>query len=76
MRQTDVTCKLKKMEPKTRCFKIAEKKFKEIQNDFPDLTMIIDYDNENLDLSMDIPKQNGIDFEINLNLQNEDELHL
>ncbi|SHH06935.1 hypothetical protein SAMN05443549_1155 [Flavobacterium fluvii] len=38
--------------------------------------MIMDYDNENLDLSMDIPKQNGIDFEINLNLQNEDELNI
>jgi len=64
------------MTQKARCFKIAEKKFKEIQNDFPNLTMIMDYDNENLDLSIDIPKQNGIDFEINLNLQNEDELHI
>jgi hypothetical protein len=29
-----------------------------------------------VELSMDIPKQNGLDFEINLNLQNDDELHI
>lgn len=71
-----VSCKLKLMTTRARCFKIAEKKFKEIQNHFPDLTMIIYYDYENFDLSMDIPIQNGVDFEINLNLQNEDELHI
>ena len=50
--------------------------FKELKNGFLNLTMIMDQDNENLDLSMNIPKQIGIDFEINLNLQNEDELHI
>jgi hypothetical protein len=64
------------MKTKSICFELAEKKFKEIQNHFPDLTMIIDYENENVDLSMNIPKQNGIDFEIELNLHNEDELHI
>ncbi|WP_281336110.1 hypothetical protein [Flavobacterium eburneipallidum] len=64
------------MTTKSRCFKIAEEKFKEIQNHFPELKMIINYDDEHVDLSMDIPKQDGVDFEINLNLQNEDELHL
>ena len=64
------------MTQKARCFKIAEKMFKEIKNGFPNLTMIMDYDNENLDLSMNILKQIGIDFEINLSLQNEDELHI
>jgi hypothetical protein len=64
------------MRTKAKCFKIAENKFKEIQKKFPDLTMIIDYENKNVDLSMTIPKQNGIDFEIELNLQNEDELHI
>ncbi len=48
----------------------------EIRNHFPELIMKINYDDENVDLSMDIPKQNGVDFEIELNLQNEDELHL
>ncbi len=38
--------------------------------------MTINYEAENVDLVMDIPKQDGIDFEISLNLQNEDELHL
>lgn len=64
------------MTTKAKCFDIAEKTFKEIQNHFPELTMTMDYEHEHVDLSMDIPKQNGIDFEINLNLQNEDELHI
>lgn len=63
------------MNTNAKCFKIAEQKFKEIQNHFPELKMIV-HDDENVDLSMDIPKQDGVDFEINLNLQNEDELHL
>lgn len=61
---------------KARCFDIVEKKFKEMQNQFPNLLMTLDYDNNDVDLAMDIPKQNGLDFEINLNLQNEDELHI
>lgn len=61
---------------KAKCFDIAEKTFKEIQKHFPELTMIIDYEHEHVDLSMCIPKQSGIDFEINLNLQNDDELHI
>lgn len=64
------------MTTKARCFDIAEKTFKKVQNHFPELTMTIDYEHEHLDLSMNIPKQNGLDFEINLNLQNEDELHI
>ena len=64
------------MTQKARCFEIAEKKFKEIQGHFPELTMTMNYEDENVHLTMNIPKQNGIDFEININLQNEDELHL
>ncbi len=60
----------------SKCFKIAEDSFKKIQEFFPDLKMVIDYNHKYLELSMDIPKQNGLDFEINLNLQNNDELHI
>ena len=63
------------MNTDAKCFEIAETKFKEIQNHFRELKMIINYEDENVDLSMDIPKQEGLDFEINLNLQNDDELH-
>jgi hypothetical protein len=65
-----------KMRTQAKCFNIAEKTFKEIQNHFPELTMKMDYEHEHVDLSMDIPKQKGLDFEINLNLQNDDELHI
>jgi hypothetical protein len=59
-----------------RCYNIAEESFKKIQENFPSLKMTIDYNNKNVDLSMDIPKQEGLDFDINLNLQNDDELHI
>ena len=64
------------MTTQAKCFNIAEKTFKEIQNHFPELSMTMDYKHQYVDLSMDIPKQNGLDFEINLNLQNDDELHI
>ena len=64
------------MATKAKCFDIAVKTFKEIQNYFPGLTMTMYYEHEHVDLSMDIPKQDGIDFVINLNLQNGDELHI
>lgn len=54
----------------------ASKTFEKIQNLFPDLTMTVDRDPEHVELSVDIPKQSGLDFDINLNLQNEDELHI
>jgi hypothetical protein len=59
-----------------KCFKIAEEAFRNIQRLFPNLTMTMDYNDKDVDLSMDIPKQDGIDFDINVNLQNEDELHI
>ncbi len=61
---------------KARCYNIAEKTFKRIRGQFTDLKMTIDYNYKNVDLSMDIPKQDGLDFDINLNLQNDDELHI
>ena len=43
---------------------------------FPSLSMAIREDAPNLDLSLDIATQPGLDFDMNLNLQNIDELHL
>ena len=43
---------------------------------FPHLEMSLSEDDPNLDINMDIPAQPGLDFDINLNLQNFDELHL
>lgn len=58
------------------CYKIAEDSFKNIQDFFPNLSMTWDYNDKNVHLSMDILKQNGLDFDINVNLQNNDELHI
>ena len=52
---------------------IAREVFGEILSTFPELDS-----NEHLDdyiFSVDIPKQDGLDFDLNLNLQNHDELH-
>ena len=42
---------------------------------FPSLTIKVRQDHPEVDLSIDIPRQGGLPFDINLNLQ-EDELHL
>lgn len=47
-----------------------------IQGLHPNLKMGIDDNHPQLDLTMDIPAQPGLTFNIHLNLQNEDELHL
>jgi hypothetical protein len=60
----------------TNNIELASQTFEKIQNMFPNLTMTIDRDPEHVELSMDILKQPGLDFDINLNLQNEDELHI
>ena len=49
--------------------------FKEIQSAFPHLEMKLGTNHPKVDLSMDIPKQKGLKFDIHLNLQG-DELHL
>jgi hypothetical protein len=49
--------------------------FEEIRDAFPQLSMRLDHNPPNVDLSMEIPEQPGLSFEINLNLQG-DELHL
>jgi len=55
---------------------IAKKVFREIQNEFPHLTMQIKENYNYVELNVDIPQQKGIKQLINLNLQNNDELHL
>jgi len=49
--------------------------FEAIRDAFPQLSMRLDHNPPNVDLSMEIPEQPGLSFEINLNLQG-DELHL
>jgi len=50
--------------------------FKQMQAEFPDLLMKSDPPDTSVELSVTIPKQPGLAFEINLKLQNDDELHL
>jgi hypothetical protein len=57
------------------CIRLAEDLFKGIQNEFPKMRMILDFEAKYVELSLDIPKQEGLDFDINLNLQT-DELHI
>ncbi|MCZ6605653.1 MAG: hypothetical protein O7A03_10995 [Alphaproteobacteria bacterium] len=54
--------------------KIAKNVFEEIASAFPNLKSRI-HEDEPVELSMDIPKQDGLDFDIKLNNQNYDELH-
>lgn len=55
---------------------IALATFERIRAAFPALTMNIDLHPEHVQLAMRIPSQRGLCFEVNLNLQNRDELHL
>lgn len=49
--------------------------FEEIRDAFPQLSMQLDQNPQNVDLELDIPQQPGLAFDMNLNLQG-DELHL
>ena len=49
---------------------------KRIQRQFPNLRMELKEDAPHVDISLEIPKQQGLCFSIYLNLQNDDELHL
>ena len=49
--------------------------FNDLQVSFQEIEMSLDLSHKYVDLSMDIPKQTGLDFDINLNLQT-DELHI
>ena len=54
---------------------LAIRLFEQIRSDFSHLRMELDPKPDNVDVTMDIPKQTGLAFKMNLNLQ-EDELHL
>ena len=54
---------------------IAQTSFKEISRRFPGLKMHIHADAP-VELCMDIPRQENLAFDVHLNLQNNDELHL
>src|SRR2546430_16306552 len=47
-----------------------------IRRTFPNLRLEVEYDHPHVDASMDIPTQHGLAFEVTINLQNLDELHL
>ncbi|MDF7802116.1 hypothetical protein P4C99_21775 [Pontiellaceae bacterium B1224] len=55
---------------------VALRVFREIEHSFPCLEMQIDKEPEHVDISVEIPKQDGLSFNVSLNLQNVDELHL
>ncbi len=58
---------------------LAEFAFSEIQESFPDLKSSLDREPDAdgwLDLVLEIPEQAGLAFEVSLNLQNVDELHI
>jgi len=54
----------------------AVRLIEDIQAAFPALRMRVDSEDRNVDVSVEIPSQAGLDFRVNLNLQNRDELHL
>ncbi len=54
---------------------IAPDVFQEIRSAFPSLHADLQHNHPHVDLNMDIPRQPGLGFSVNLNLQG-DELHL
>jgi hypothetical protein len=55
---------------------IAVAVFNDIRHRYPALVMTIELEPQHVDVAMDIPRQDGLLFDIHLNLQNHDELHL
>jgi hypothetical protein len=60
----------------TREFETALSTFEKLRGTFPALSMNLDLRPAHVDVAMDIPAQPGLCFEVHLNLQNLDELHL
>jgi hypothetical protein len=54
---------------------VGDATFAQIRARFPDLSMVIDGADPNVDIAVDIPQQVGLSFPLHLNLQS-DELHL
>lgn len=57
-------------------YEIASVIFQRLRASFPSLAMSLDENPEHMDLTFDIPQQDGLQFDVHLNLQNVDELHL
>ncbi|HKF50973.1 MAG TPA: hypothetical protein VKB26_01565 [Candidatus Acidoferrales bacterium] len=55
---------------------IALSTFEKIRAEFPRLTMTLDLLPKNVEIAMHIPVQTGLSFDVYLNLQNRDELHV
>jgi hypothetical protein len=60
----------------TKEFEIAVSAFEKIKGRFPFLSMNLDLHHAHVDVAMDIPAQPCLSFEVHLDLQNIDELHL
>ena len=55
---------------------LAIELFRKIKNEFPQFKMDLLFEHKDVESMLDIPVQKGILIPINLNLQNNDELHL
>lgn len=58
------------------CRQIALDVIERIRSAFPNLKFEVQDDDPHLEVNIDIPPQQGLDFKVNINLQNEDELHI
>jgi hypothetical protein len=61
---------------RSRQYEIALSTFEKIRVAFPALKMEVDLDPKYVELAIDIRAQPGLSFDIDLNLQNRDELHV
>jgi hypothetical protein len=64
------------MTQKTENYQIAKETFEKIEKVFSELSMVWDFEHPHVQLSLDIPAQKGLDFSLNLNLQDDSELHI
>lgn len=60
----------------TKQYETALSTFERVRAAFPALAMNLDLHPEHVELALDIPAQPGLSFDVDLNLQNLDELHL
>lgn len=47
-----------------------------LRRTFPDLAFHVNYEHHDVDAALDIPRQPGLSFDVHINLQNLDEIHL
>ena len=64
------------MTTRTENYEIAKKTFQRIEKDFSGLSMNWDYNPQHVQLALIIPAQDELDFEMNLNLQGDSDLHI